>query len=82
MGVWEECGDTVWLPRSLYTKRSDAVKWATQEWGVHWLEVRCLSRWMRYTPYVFTDPDYIEDQWSECQRDDPGAFRVWRLESA
>lgn len=85
MGVWAEEGDTVWLPREHYPKRSSAIAWAVAGWGVAWPEVRCLSRHMRYTPEVHLYPDgsgWSDDLWSECDRNEPGAFPVWRLESA
>jgi hypothetical protein len=89
MGVWSEAQETVWLPRSLYPARTDAIRWAIDQWSVGWLDVRCLSRWMRYEPRVVggftldgrTDPGWSEDWWVECDRDDPQAFRVWRLEA-
>ena len=90
MGVWCDDDETIWLPREHYPKRSQAIRWAVDQWTCDWLDVRCLSRWMRYTPRVvgpfdldgFTDPGYTEDLWSECAKDEPNAFRVWRLESA
>lgn len=92
MGAWSESGDTVWLPRSLYPKRSGAIAWAVKEWGVTWPEVRCTTVWMRYEPFVArgytrddgtVDPGWSEDHWYECEDGNvPGAFRAWRLESA
>jgi len=90
MGVWDEGSDTIWLPRSRYPKRSQAIQWALHQWGCDWLDVRCRSRWMRYTPRVVegytldghTDPGWTEELWSECDKDEPNAFRVWRLESS
>lgn len=73
MGVWSDYGE-VWLPRSAYPKRSDAIRWALDMWSCHFLDVRCLSRWM-----VFRPRDW-EEWWEECEPDTPGAFRVWRLE--
>lgn len=35
-----------------------------------------------YTLDGYTDPGYTEDLWSECAKDEPKAFQVWRLESA
>ena len=89
MGVWDEGSDMIWLPREHYAKRSLAIKWAMDQWSCAWLDVRCLSRWMRYTPHVnpgytldgYTDLGYTEDLWSECAKDEPDAFQVWRLES-
>ncbi|MCR4338586.1 MAG: hypothetical protein NUW01_01730, partial [Gemmatimonadaceae bacterium] len=86
MGVWGEWDDTVWLPRSRYPRRIDAIRWAMQQWDVALPEVSCLSRWMRYEPHVERDSDgsvlWEEDRWWECDKDLSGAFRVWRLESA
>ena len=89
MGVWSDDDAWIWLPRSLYPKRNDAVKWAMKQWSCHFLDVRCLSRWMVYDPRIVppftldghTDPGFTEDLWSECDKATPGAFRVWRLES-
>jgi hypothetical protein len=85
MGVWAEDGAVVWLPRSLYPKRIEAIRWAMHEWGVTLPEVSCLSRWMRYEPLMVDDfsPGWTDDNWfSECDKDQPGACRVWRLEAA
>lgn len=86
MGVWAEDGELVWLPRSVYPTRYDAVRWAMGEWTCEFLSVRALARWMRYKPYVARNLDgsvaWREDQWYECEKDAPGAFRVWRLEAA
>lgn len=84
MGVWSEYGE-VWLPRALYPRRWDAIKFALDHWGAdHFLDVRCLSRWMRYAPNEAppNEADYPVDYWIECGKDAPGAFRVWRLEQA
>lgn len=75
MGVWSDEDATVWLPRSLYPKRIEAIRWAMEQWSCRFLDVRCLSRWMR-----FQARDW-EEWWIECGRDEPGAFRVWRLEA-
>jgi hypothetical protein len=84
MGVWNEDGDLVWLPRSLYPKRIDAILWTMRQWGCSFGEVRCLSRWMRYEPHVARNGDgsiaWQEDRWWECPKDAPGAFRAWKLE--
>lgn len=91
MGVWSEDDELIWLPRSVYERRIDAIRWAMDQWQVSLPEVRCRSRWMRYTPFVArgytrddgtVDPGWSEDRWSECDRSEPGAFRVWRLEAA
>lgn len=79
MGVWTDAGDTVWLPRSLYPERSQAMTWAMREWSCLYLEVRCLARWMRWDS---RPRDYPVDLWVECEKGDDGAFRVWRLEAA
>ena len=76
MGVHDEYSDAIWLPRSLYPKRIDAIRWAMDFNSCAFLDVRCLSRWMRYTP------EGGEDLWTECDPSDAGAFRVWRLENA
>jgi hypothetical protein len=85
MGVWSEDGE-VWLPREHYPKRSDAIRWAVDQWVCRWIDVRCLSRWMRYEPLLARNFDgevvWEEDRWFECARDFPGAFPVWRLETA
>ncbi len=86
MGIWNEDGDTIWLPRSLYPTRWAAIKWAMDQWTCSFLEVRCVVRWMRWTPFVARALDgsvaWSEDQWFECKPDDPSAFKVWRLEAA
>lgn len=90
MGVWDEDADTIWLPREHYPKRIDAIRFAMEQWYCALPDVRCRSRWMRYQPRVvagytldgYTDPGYSEDQWWECEKNDPNAFQVWRLESA
>lgn len=76
MGAWTDSGDIVWLPHSLYPKRQAAIMWAMEQWDCNFIQVRCRSRSMRY------EPDAAEDQWSECEENTPGAFRVWRLEGA
>jgi len=79
MGVHDEYTDVIWLPRSLYPKRSAAIRWL-MDWNVcAFTEVRCLSRWMRYTPQQ-EDDEGITELWTECYPYEPGAFRVWRLE--
>lgn len=73
MGVWDEAGDTIWLPREHYPKRSAAIAFAVREWDVPWTGVRCLARHLR----ARNDHWYIE-----CSPDHPDAFPVWRLEVA
>lgn len=85
MGVWSDGGETVWLSRDLYPKRSGAIQWAVNQWLCDWTEVSCLSRWMRYTPHIARDAEgnelWRDDLWSECEGTDERAFSVWRLES-
>jgi hypothetical protein len=82
MGVWSDVDALVWLPRSHYPRRSDAIRFALDTIGyVHWTDVRCLSRWMRWDPSERPD-DARGDWWVECKSDASGAFRVWRLEAA
>ena len=86
MGVWADDCELVWLPRSIYPKRIDAIRWAMDEWSCDFLEVRALARWMRWQPFSAHNLDgsvaWSEDQWYECEKDALGAFRVWRLEAA
>ena len=86
MGVWDEDSETVWLPRTHYARRIDAIVWAMQEWAVSLPEVRCRSRWLRYAPREYRDEHGrvydVEDWWVECDRGVAGAQAVWRLESA
>lgn len=76
MGVWPDGGDVIWLPVRYYPKRIAAIQWAMAEWGVTLPQVSCLSRWMRFEPQEW------EERWFECEGDEPGAFKVWRLEAA
>jgi len=92
MGVWQDDDSVIWLPRHHYPKRIDAIRWAMDQWACHFLDVRCLSRFMQYTPHVqptvtydngaTTYPGWSEDRWTECDKDEPAAFAVWRLEDA
>ncbi len=86
MGVWAEDGELVWLPRSRYPKRIDAIRWAMSEWQCDFLSVRALARWARWQPFTARALDgsvaWSEDEWWECAKDAPGAFQVWRLEAA
>ena len=76
MGAWSDGGDIVWLPRSLYPKRSGAIKWAVDEFDAMWTDVRCTTVWMRY------EPEGGEDFWREVEDGfAPDAFRAWRLEA-
>lgn len=84
MGIWSDGGDIIWLDRDQYPKRYDAIKFALEHWCCDFIDVRCVVRWMRYEPFVAHKLDgsvaWSEDQWYECEKDEPGAFKVWRLE--
>lgn len=83
MGIWTDSGDVVWLPRSFYPKRNDAIKWGMEQFGCGFLDIRCHARWMRYEPFVARKLDgsvaWQKDEWYECSEADPGAFKVWKL---
>jgi len=76
MGVWSDSGDIIWLTLRDYPKRIGAILWAMDQWGVSLPQVSCVSRWMKLVPREW------EERWVECEGDEPGAFKVWRLESA
>jgi hypothetical protein len=78
MGAWDEDG-TVWLPRSRYT-RSQARTFYSNLCGFPWIEARVRARWMHYTPTAPGADEYDGEFWTECDRDTPGAFPVWRCE--
>ena len=86
MGVWDEDAETIWLPVTHYPKRIDAIRFVMHEWAVPLPEVRCRVRWMAYKPFTAYNLDgsvaWSEDQWFECEKTEPGAFKVWRLEAA
>lgn len=83
MGIWTDGGETIWLPKALYPKRSDAIRFAMEQFGCGFTDLRCLSRWMRYQPFTAYNLDgsvsWSEDEWCECGKDDAGAFQVWKL---
>lgn len=79
MGIWSDDG-TVWLPKALYPKRSEAKMFAVREWPASYIDVRCRTRWMRHAP------DAPEAAYSEyehyyvmCSKDDEGAFECWEI---
>jgi hypothetical protein len=75
MGVHSEDG-TIWLPRSLYPKRADAMSMVAEHSGALFIQVRARARWMRYSPRATVE------WWVECAKYEPGAFPVWRCEAA
>lgn len=85
MGVWADEGERVWLPKEHHPTRTDARRFAMSEMECGFMEVKVLSRWMRYAPYVATDegrqPIWLDDLWTECSKDEPNAFPVWRIEA-
>lgn len=84
MGVWSDDGDPVWLPREHYPTRTEARYFAMRELDAMFMEVKVLSRWMRYDPHIAgtrEEPLWWDDLWVECDRSEPNAFPVWRVES-
>ena len=65
--------ETIWLPRSRYPKRADAMKFYAEHTGVRYIEVTALARWAVHDPQPH-EPEW----WAECPRGTPGAFQVWR----
>lgn len=70
---WEDA--QVWLPRSRYSKQSDARKFYAEHTGVPYVEIRVLARWAVHDPRPY-EPEW----WVECPKGTPGAFPVWRCE--
>ena len=77
MGIWEDGGTTVWLPRKLWPTRVDAKRFALLELDHHWVDTRLRLVMMRAT-----DDQAREVFYERCGRDDPGAFECWELDGA
>lgn len=69
----------IWLPRSEYT-RAQARTFFSDHVGAAWIDVRVLARWMVWTPDDPCAEEYDGLYWTECKKDVPGAFQVWRCE--
>lgn len=78
MGAHGDDGE-VWLPRSRYT-REQARTWMTEYTGERWIDHRVLARHMRHCPEHPAAGEFDGEYWTECEKDAPGAFPVWRCE--
>lgn len=77
MGIWADDG-TVWLPKALYPARTDAKKWAVENCGVMWIDVRCRTVWMVFDPEAEDEErPYVRvlpDVWTESE-----PFECWEI---
>jgi hypothetical protein len=71
MGIHGDDGQ-VWLPKSRYPKRGDAIKWYAEFAGVPKGEITVRTRWMKHDPQP-----HESEWWAICARNTPGAFPVW-----
>jgi hypothetical protein len=78
MGVWEDDGGRVWLPKEYYPTQADARRFMMEYCDTTYIEPRVLSRHMKYQPRV--EGIFIEDWWVVCDADDEAAFPVWECE--
>jgi len=74
MGVHSDDG-VVWLPKSRYPTRWDAIKWYAEFTGVPKKEIIARTRWMVHDPQPH---DY--EWWAVCTPKTTGAFAVWECQ--
>ena len=78
-GAWND--DSVcWLSRRLYPTREAARSFYADWCGVRWIEVKVHARHCRHDPDNPLAPEFDGEYWAECDKDEPGAFPVWRCE--
>ena len=80
MGAWSGDDGTAWLPRHYYPTREAARTFYSEFTGTPWIEVSVPSRFARHAPEHERAAEFDGDYWVECDKDEPGAFRVWRCE--
>jgi hypothetical protein len=73
LGIRSDDG-TCWLPKAIYSTRSEAKMFAVEYLDSIYIEVRVRTRWMRQEPE--NDP---EMEFEVCDRDHPNAFECWEI---
>jgi len=79
MGAWNADG-TAWLPRRFYATRNEARSAYAAIVGCDYFETEARARWCRHAPADPAAAEFDGDYVVECERDEPGAFPVWRIE--
>ena len=74
MGIWSDDG-TVWLPKELYPKRTEAKMFAVEHLSHSYIDVRVRSRWMRCEP----NPEIEDMPYEVSSPDAEGAFECWEI---
>jgi hypothetical protein len=81
MGAWSDNG-TAWFAREHYPTRADVRRFYISEFdpAIPYIELRVLARYARHAPDDPAAPEFDGEFWVQCQKDEPGAFPVWRVE--
>ena len=80
MGAYSDIDGCSWYPKSKYPTRGKMRAWFADFCGEHFLDVKVTSRWMVWAPELDPYGEYDGEYWTECSKDTPGAFPVWRCE--
>jgi len=72
MGIWSDDG-IVWLPKQNFPTRNDAKRFAVNEMGHAWVEVRVRTCWMK------PDPESSEGLYARSGQGEAGAFECWEV---
>jgi hypothetical protein len=81
MGAWSDNG-TAWFAREHYPTRADVRRFYISEFdpAIPYIELSVLARYARHAPDDPAAPEFDGEFWVQCQKDEPGAFPVWRVE--